>query len=417
MPPAGPIRARARLVALAAALASTGLAALPALAQPAEVSAPVVPAAVVPAAVVPAPAAPAPAPASVATAPIAAAPVPGAPAAAPAIAPQDDWIRPEDIADRADLLTRRLESRVTTDAVHATVQQIQNGLTRLDHDLTAAFEQAKVALARTSSLMQIQDARRELRGASEPFEAWKQQLDAEARRVSDVLAESEEAYQRWSRTLARVETAQAGEAIVRRVETSLAQIEQAKSELTEWRVRVLALSDRLLDRATTVAGTIDKLEAATISESASVLVPDQHPIWNRDIGGQLTRELPEVPARLAQFTSTTTEYFRADVRPFLLQLLLWIVFLFAVRRLPERSRERLATAQVSPESLRLLTRPYAIVTLLVLATSPSMHPTAPQRGMQLLGIRSTSACSRCCCSTASRSRFRRFQPSSSCSSS
>jgi potassium efflux system protein len=378
MPPAGPFRARARLVALVAALASPGLAASAALAQPSEAQPAVAPAAV------------APAPASVAAAPIAVAspPVPGASsaAAAPAIAPEDDWIRPEDIADRAKLLTSRLESRVTTDAARATVQQIEKKLARLDDELTAAFEQARVALGGKSSLMQIQDARRELRGASEPFDAWKQQLEAEARRVSDVLAESDAAHQRWSHTLARVETAQAGEAIVRRVESSLAQIQQAKSELTEWRVRVLALSDRLLDRTTTVAGTIEKLEAETIAESASVLVPDQRPIWNRDIGAQLTREMPEVPAKLAQFSNTTAEYFRADVRPFVLQLLLWIVCLLAVRRLPERSLQRLATAHISPESLRLLTRPYAIVTLLVLATSPSMHPTAPQRVMQLFGI-------------------------------
>lgn len=373
MPPARPIRARARLVTLAAALAASSLAAFPAFAHPVETP--------------PAEAPPVVAPMAVAEAPAPATGTPAAPpAAAPALPPEEDWIRPEDIADRADLLTRRLESRVTTDSVRATVQQIERGLSRLDDELTAAFEQAKTALAGTSSLMQIQDARRELRGTAEPFEAWKRQLDDEARRVSEVLAELEAAHQRWSRTLARAETAQAGEAIVRRVETSLAQIQQAKSELTEWRVRVLALSDRLLDRTSTVAGTIDKLEAATISESAGVLVPDQRPIWNRDIGAQLTRELPQVPSKLAGFSSTTAEYFRADARPFFLQLLLWIVCLLAVRRLPERSRERLATAHISPGSLRLLARPYAIVTLLVLATSPSMHPTAPQRVMQLFGI-------------------------------
>ncbi len=371
MPPTG-------IAWLAAAAALLGVLAGPSAAQPPEA---------------PPPAAPATAQPSVAsqpTAPAAAsqavAPAVAPQATAPAVASEEDWIRPEDIADRADLLTRRLESRVTTDSARATVQQIETAMAKLDEELTAAFDQSRSALSESASLMQIQDARRELEGASAQFPAWKKQLDAEARRVADVLLEAEAARARWSRTLARPETAEAGATMVRRVESSLAQVESLKTELTAWRVRVLALTDRLLDRTNAVEGTLEKLESATIAESTSVLVPDQPPIWRRDIASQLSRELPLVPSRVSQFTRTTIEYFAADARPFVLQLVLWIGLLLAVRRLPERSERRLATAQVSPESLRLLARPYAVATLLVLATSPAMHPTAPQRVMQIFGV-------------------------------
>jgi potassium efflux system protein len=328
-------------------------------------------------------------------APVLNAPVVGATAAAPAVAPQataqavapeDDWIRPEDVADRADLLVRRFESRNTSDSARATVLQIDAAMTRLDQELAAGFEQAKVALTAPTSLLTIQDARRELAGSASSFPKWKEQLDDEARRVFEVLQEAELAHRRWSRTLARSETTAAGEAIVRRVQNTIALVEQARADLLAWRVRVLALNDRLLDRTNAVMATLEKLEAATVSESASVLIPDRAPIWNRDIAAQLAREVPQIPARMRQFARSTSEYIASDARPFALQIAIGLLLAFMLRHLPERSRVRLGGSATLPDSMRLLERPYAIASLLVLALSPSMHPTAPSRVMQILGV-------------------------------
>jgi potassium efflux system protein len=307
-------------------------------------------------------------------------------ATAPAVASEDDWIPPDDIVDRADLLVRRFESRNTSDRAIATVHQIEAAMARLDGELTAGFEQAKVALTAPTSLLTIQDARRELTGASGSFPKWKDQLDVEARRVSEVLVEMELAQGRWSRTLARSETAAAGEAVVRRVQSTIALIEQARAELLDWRVRVLALNDRLLDRSNAVTATLEKLEAATVSESVNVLVPDRAPIWNRDIAAQIAREVPQIPARMNQFAHSTTEYIAADARPFALQIAIGLLLAFALRHLPERFRSRLAGSATLPDSMRLLERPYAIASLLVLAISPAMHPTAPHRVTQILGL-------------------------------
>lgn len=327
-------------------------------------------------------AAPSPAPDAAAPPPAAAAVTGSAAADDQAI---DDWIRPEDVADRSDALAPKLEESQPSPATIAMLENIDAALTRLDPDLDAALEQARVALANHTSLLAIRDLRRELEGTAEPFPAWKAQLATEAKRVADLLTEITRAQRRWSLTLAHPETAAAGAAVVRRAESSLSLIAESTTVLQAWRVRLLALSDRLGERSTAVSDALTKLQAATLSEGMHLLVPDQQPVWQRGVGALLERELPQVPQRLADFHRSTREYFTRDWRPFLLQALIAVLLMFVFGRFPERARSRLSTAQAASGMARLLDRPYAIAVLFALALSPALHPTAPRRVVQLLG--------------------------------
>ncbi|MFN2427980.1 MAG: mechanosensitive ion channel family protein, partial [Candidatus Binatia bacterium] len=125
---------------------------------------------------------------------------------------------------------------------------------------------------------------------------------------------------------------------------------------------------------------------ATIAEGANMVLPDQPPLWRRNLGAQLARERPEFISRFTDFHSSTVAYVSMDPRPFVLQLLVGLMLMVALRGLPEGSKRRMNESQVSPETLRLLQRPYAIAMLLMLMLSPAMHPTAPHRVMQFIGI-------------------------------
>ncbi|MFN2376323.1 MAG: mechanosensitive ion channel domain-containing protein [Candidatus Binatia bacterium] len=307
-------------------------------------------------------------------------------AAADGAAAADDWIRPEDIVDRADSLGGRLEARRVDPATMAAVEEIRAAIQRLDHDLAASLEQARTVLAGRASLGAIQDARRELEGSARSFSGWKETLEVTARRLGENLGDIAAAQKRWERTRDRRETLEAGAVVLRRVETSLASLARSAAELQAWREKVLAVNDRLLDRSTSVEEALDKLEAAAIRESASVIVPDDVPLWQRDFAGQLAKDLPQVAPRFAAYQRSTHAYLLLDARPLLLQALLAVLLMLALRPLPGRARDRLALSRVSPEAARLLARPYAIALLLALIVSPALHPTAPQRVMQVLGL-------------------------------
>ncbi|MFN2427981.1 MAG: hypothetical protein ABR587_16210, partial [Candidatus Binatia bacterium] len=94
-------------------------------------------------------------------------------------------------------MTHRLDSRRAAPDIVAAVAKIEQGIARLDPELETGFERAKVALAGQTSLIAIQDARRELEGAAAAFPGWKEKLEAEAKRTAEVIAEITKAEGRW----------------------------------------------------------------------------------------------------------------------------------------------------------------------------------------------------------------------------
>jgi len=296
------------------------------------------------------------------------------------------WIRPEAVSDRADMLLRRLDAVQPTAAAQAALQRIEGGIAELTPDLDALIVRADAARARSTSLAEIEDARRELEGAAAPLRGWRDELAAEAKRVAEVLDELARAERAWSETRGRPETVAAGDVVARRVASSLAALDEAGKRMRAWQARVLAVSDPLVDRSTAVEGALERLRAATAAEGTNLLVPDRAPLWRRGFGAELRSELPRVPQEMLAFNRSTRAYVARDARPLVVQALLAVVLMVAFRSFSTRARERLAGAQEPSRAARLLERPYAIALLLALVCSPAFHPLAPQRFMHLLAV-------------------------------
>jgi small-conductance mechanosensitive channel len=296
------------------------------------------------------------------------------------------WIRPEDVSDRADVLLRRLDAAQPDAAEQAALQRIEGGIAELAHDLGALLVRADAVRARSTSLAEIEDARRELEGAAAPLRGWKDELAAEAKRVAEVLAELARAERVWSQTRGRPETVAAGDVVAQRVESSLAAMEEAGKRMRAWQARLLAVRDRVVDRSTAVETAVEKLWAVTVTEGTNLFVPDRAPLWRRGFGDELRSELPRVPDEMLAFNRSTRTYVARDARPLAVQALLAVVLMFAFRSFSTRARERLAAAQEPSRAVRLLERPYAIALLLALLPSPAFHPLAPQRFMQILAV-------------------------------
>ncbi|HXC51728.1 MAG TPA: mechanosensitive ion channel domain-containing protein [Candidatus Limnocylindrales bacterium] len=324
--------------------------------------------------------------ASVATPSATAASASAAGSASPAPAAAEDWIRPENIAERADSLARRLVTQVIDPSTVAAIEKIEAELSALDPEIRASLDQAHHVVEGRNSLIAIQDARRSLQQTSASFPAWRKQIDAEARRVSDELAELDQAARRWSATRERPETAQAGEAVVRRVASSLDLLKRNSEKLKSWRIRILALADRLVDDSAAISDANAQVEAASVAEGTSLFVPDHPPLWQRGLGASLSDEFRQMPGQLAEFRRSTQEYLALDVRPFGLLTLLAAVLMFLFRRLPEHAVQRGRLSEVSPGTIRLLERPYAMALLLALAAAPVILSTAPQRVMQVITL-------------------------------
>ena len=191
----------------------------------------------------------------------------------------------------------------------------------------------------------------------------------------------------WSQTRERPETTAAGDVVVRRVESSIEALNQAAVSLRAWRERVLAASDRVIDRAAAVDVALEKLRAASVAERASLFVPDRAPLWSGGLGSEMRSELPRVPGAILAYARSTGRVHRAaNPRPIVVQALLAVLLMFALGRFSARARERPAGGDAASRAARLLERPYATGLLLALLASPVFHPLAPRRFIQLASL-------------------------------
>ena len=294
-----------------------------------------------------------------------------------------EWIRPEEVPDRADALLGRLEGARAEAAAQATVQRIEAGITALGPDLDALLQRATAAVAQNAPLPALEDVRRELEDAAAPLNGWKDELAAEAKRVAGALDDLARARRVWTETRGRPETAAAGEVLARRVQSSVQAIDDAVAGLRVWEARVLAVRDGLVDRSAAVDDQLERLQEATVAAGSSLLVRDQPPLWRRGFGVELRGDWPRVPEQLLAFNQSTRAYAARDARPLAIHLLVAAILVFAMRRFSRRAPQRLAD---SPRAARLFERPYAIALLLALLPSPALHPLAPQRFLQMVAL-------------------------------
>ncbi len=286
------------------------------------------------------------------------------------------WIRPEEVAIRADRLARALASVPPGSAVRETVRQIDADLAEAAPSIETLLERAHATLARSTPFVELEDLQRELAATDAMLGKWSIPLEAEAKRIADALDEIARTRAEWLETQRHSETAAAGESVVRRVDASLAALDEAVASLRPWRAEVLALSDRVIDRRSAVAGGAKKLQEASAREWTHLFEAGREPLWRTNIVARVRSELPRVPALMAAYARSTRAYVERDVRPLLLQLAVAVLLMVVLRSIARRT----------PGGSPRVPHPYATAWLLVLLVTPWFHPLAPQRFRQVLAM-------------------------------
>jgi len=296
------------------------------------------------------------------------------------------WIRPAEVPARADALRRRLEAAEPDAATRTALDHIERGLAQLSPSLDAGLTQATAALARSTSFLELEDLRSQLAAAAAPLGPWGKTLAAETQRVVEVLDDIARSQRVWSETRDRPETAAAGILVGRRVQGSIAALDESASELRAWRARILAVSDRLIDLRAAVDTALERLRKAAVAERTNLFVPSRAPLWQIPLSSQLRSELPRVPEEIFSYARGTRAYVARDPRPLAVQALLAALLMLALPGLSARARQRLARETQPSWAARSLERPYAVAVLLALLASPGLHPLAPRSFMELLGM-------------------------------
>jgi len=124
-----------------------------------------------------------------------------------------EWIRPEEVPDRADALLRRLEAAQPSTASAASVERMEKLLPQIRRELDAESERATDAIDRSASPADLEDVRREIAGTAAPLETWRGELADETKRITGVVDEIAQGERIWTETRGRPETAAAGKVV------------------------------------------------------------------------------------------------------------------------------------------------------------------------------------------------------------
>lgn len=299
--------------------------------------------------------------------------------------PAADWIRPESIPARADALFDEVEAARPDLVERESLDEIERGAAEAAPRLEALAKQVDTPEAGVT-LSELADLKGELEAAAALIRAWEQTLDAETLRVAELLDQLERWEALWSKTLARPETAAAGEGRERRARASLDLTKQSKQQLLEWRARVLALKDRVADQRALAMTALDRLVEAQSIQTRSLLIPEQAPIWRSGFVEVLREELPRVPATMAAFNEQNRQYLIGEPRHLAAQVVVALLLVLALQQAGRRARRRAAAEPELAAATRVLERPISIGLLLALIATPWLHPLAPLRFRQLMAL-------------------------------
>src|SRR4249919_3524312 len=98
-----------------------------------------------------------------------------------------EWMRPEEVPARADELLRRVDGARPGPAAESSLKKIEEALPQLERDLDARLKDAADAVERLASPTDLQDQQNELTSLAAPLLGWKDELNAEAKRIAEAL--------------------------------------------------------------------------------------------------------------------------------------------------------------------------------------------------------------------------------------
>ncbi|HEY2775044.1 MAG TPA: mechanosensitive ion channel domain-containing protein [Candidatus Binatia bacterium] len=323
-------------------------------------------------------------PAAAATA--AAAPAAAAATAVSSLATAGDWIRSEDIADRADSLERRIRSSQPSSRDRESVEKIDEDLDAILPSVRERLAEADTALVSATSLVELEDAWRELRTTAEPLRQWRQDLAARAKSSSSLFDDLQREQALWANTAQRPETKAAGDAIVARVAEMQAMIRDAVLSQREWRARVLAVNDHVVDMTTTIDSMLDKLTAGSEAAGREILAASRPALWSMPWQTQLPAELSGLGKESRAFAVETREYLVRDQRPFVVHLVLALLLMLWFGHISRGARAQGEATRLSTRAVVVFERPYAAALMVAALLTPVLHPLAPRRLNQIIAL-------------------------------
>jgi small-conductance mechanosensitive channel len=262
-----------------------------------------------------------------------------------AASPEPAVVPVGEIGARSEALTARLEEIQTQRPLEA-LEGIEARLQELQGEVGTAEEGVEAFLAGPVTPLGVEAQVSGWAALDARFGALQQQAGAEADALDGRLSEVVDQTELWRRTREQARSAQAPDAVLRKVDQALGALAAAKKQLGDDIYRAHALQDRVRNARRGLRPTLERVEAAQKELSAGLLVRQGEPVWRSLPASEALFALPgEVATRLSAVWAELLPQARERRDPL---IFLGLVFLFLAwffssvrtgrdRRHPERA--------------------------------------------------------------------------------
>jgi small-conductance mechanosensitive channel len=292
--------------------------------------------------------------------------------------PEVQAIALSDVPRQAEATILRLREIEADLAPDARVLELTDRLGTNDEELDALRARTDAAIARRTSLRNLQDLRQQWFLAKARVDNWESHLKKRSRLLDDDRKELGEMRERWVRTRDSPDPGEVPPPVVERIEGLLGRVEEVEAALLDRVEVVLTLQNHLSGQRLEINEGISALDEASEETRQDLFLPDAAPLWTEllsptaddRIGAQLAESWERDRAALAEFFDSYRENIKAH-------LLLFIALLLLIVLLRRRAIEWAAEDETLEFSVHALKHPLSATTVLALILTYFIYPRAP----------------------------------------
>ena len=264
-----------------------------------------------------------------------------------------------------------------------TIEAIQAGLpevsARLGPELASTTETLEhdPTLTTLDRLTQSwQASRLDLAGKVEVLTKRATQLEDALDRLSGLRAT-------WTRTRADAQASRVPAAVVRRVDSSLADIEAMRARLQAQRDAILVLQDRVAQEAARCEDALARIDRFRQGALGQLFVRDTLPIWSAEAG---QRDVGELPARVRDAVALNVAQLRQFIGAYPARLLLHGLLFIGLVLLAHAARRRARGAAAEGGLPAAFDRPYSGAAAVALVVAHWIYPDRSRVVGDVIGV-------------------------------
>ncbi|MCH8891338.1 MAG: mechanosensitive ion channel, partial [Myxococcales bacterium] len=297
--------------------------------------------------------------------------------ATPETAPAIVAIPLVEISQRAEQTALVLKAASDSLPVDSDVADIARRVPEIEKSLREQRGTLESALASGQNREQLAGHRAEWDQAVAELESWGTKLEPMVLKIESALGSLSEEKKVWEHTRQNAEGANSPGSIVKRIRTTLGEIDRVTATVSDKQASLLTLQDRLVQQNLIAAAALDQIRAAQRAGRSGLFERDAPPFWGDLRGIKIGEHLDAIRASIAGDLRRLREFAAASGSQFLLDLLIFIVvirYAFAVKRRLAHPVEGVPPIGRSGE---LFERPVAIALLTSVLLARLVHGPAP----------------------------------------